>query len=161
MFRTQSRHIVENEGIKIIEIQTQKTGAVVSIPILPPLEALLEKWNYNFPKKMSIQTLNDYIKEICKEAGITEPVTIKRTVGGKKVEEEKQKWELISSHTARRSFATNFYLMGFQASELMPITGHSTEKQFMAYINVTTRQNAKNFAKRAAVLFEKRHLKVV
>ncbi|MCD7940142.1 MAG: tyrosine-type recombinase/integrase, partial [Bacteroides intestinalis] len=53
-----------------------------------------------------------------------------------------KKYELVTSHTARRSFATNLYLSGFPAISIMQITGHCTEKAFMAYIRVTPEQHA-------------------
>ena len=46
-------------------------------------------------------------------------------------------YSLISSHTARRSFATNYYLQGFPTLDLMKITGHKTEKSFLKYIRVS------------------------
>jgi integrase len=56
---------------------------------------------------------------------------------------EKELSQCISSHTARRSFATNYYLDGFPTSELMKITGHRTEKAFLKYIKVTKLDTAK------------------
>jgi hypothetical protein len=45
------------------------------------------------------------------------------------------KWKLISSHTCRRSFASNFYAEeNYPTPILMNITAHSTEKQFLEYI---------------------------
>ena len=50
--------------------------------------------------------------------------------------------ELISTHTARRSFATNMHLMGISSINIMGITGHRTEKAFMKYIKVTPKEHA-------------------
>jgi integrase len=69
-----------------------------------------------------------------------------RTKGGKRVDQTWNKWERLSSHAARRSFATKFFLQGIPAGVLMQITGHSTEKQFMQYINVDPKANAVRFA---------------
>jgi integrase len=52
---------------------------------------------------------------------------------------------LISTHTARRSFATNAYLAGQQTLNIMAITGHSTEKSFNRYIRVTPLEKARLF----------------
>ncbi len=65
-----------------------------------------------------------------------------------------EKWEAVSTHTARRSFATNFYEMGIPAIQLMQITGHAIEKQFMGYINIDKKQNAKNIAKTLARIMQ-------
>jgi integrase len=50
---------------------------------------------------------------------------------------------LVSSHTARRSFATNMYKSGFTSISIMTITGHKTEKAFLTYIRVTQEEHAK------------------
>ena len=52
-------------------------------------------------------------------------------------EESFLKWELLSTHCARRSFATNLFKQGFPAISIMKITGHKSEKTFMRYIKVT------------------------
>lgn len=54
-----------------------------------------------------------------------------------------KKWEMISSHTARRSFATNEYLAGTPTLTIMAITGHKTEKSFLRYIKLTSAEHAK------------------
>lgn len=59
----------------------------------------------------------------------------------------KQKWELISSHTARRSGATNLYNTGrIRINEIMQVTGHTTEKSFMRYIKNSKQDNARKMA---------------
>ena len=57
-----------------------------------------------------------------------------------------EKWQLVSTHTARRSFATNMYLMGVPSITIMRITGHKTEKAFMRYIKLDEEQHAKIIA---------------
>ena len=51
--------------------------------------------------------------------------------------------DLVSSHTARRSFATNYYLQEFPTIDLMKITGHKTERAFLTYIRVSKLDTAK------------------
>ena len=58
----------------------------------------------------------------------------------------KYKWQLVSTHTARRSFATNLYLSGFPAISIMKITGHRTEASFLKYIRITQRDTANQLA---------------
>lgn len=53
-----------------------------------------------------------------------------------------QKCELVKTHTARRSGATNMYLAGIPTIAIMKITGHKTEKEFMKYIKITEEQTA-------------------
>ena len=83
-----------------------------------------------------------------KEIGIktkllNEKVTKKITKGGFQLEHNMFKYELLCSHTARRTMATNLYLSGFPSISIMKITGHTTEKSFMKYIKITPTENAK------------------
>ena len=68
-----------------------------------------------------------------------------------------RKWEMISSHTARRSFATNEYLNGTPSITIMAVTGHKTEKAFLKYIKVTSREHAEKMK----FLWEKRESKLL
>ena len=57
-------------------------------------------------------------------------------------EQRIEKWEAVSSHTARRSAATNMFKAGIPSISIMKITGHKTETQFMKYIKVSKEENA-------------------
>jgi len=83
-------------------------------------------------------------------AEINEKISLKKSKAGKQIDVNMEKWQAVSTHTARRSFATNFYEMGIPAINLMQITGHSSEKQFMGYINIDKKQNAINIAQNLA-----------
>ena len=52
------------------------------------------------------------------------------------------KYQLVSSHTARRSFATNAYKSGVPTIAIMKITGHTKESTFLKYIKVSAQENA-------------------
>jgi integrase len=107
-----------------------------------------------FPRKISDQRFNDYIKKVCKEVGIKKIVEGSRMIGiSVKNENEKEKiihrkklgkypkYELVSSHVCRRSFATNLYGK-IDTLTIMKITGHKTEKQFLDYIKITPKEYA-------------------
>ena len=64
------------------------------------------------------------------------------TKGGERKREVLKKHDLISVHTARRSFATNAYLQNVPTSSIMKITGHRTEKSFLKYIKISQEDNA-------------------
>ena len=88
-----------------------------------------------------------FIKLIMKKIGFTDNVTYSYTKGGKLNTITKVKWEMISSHTARRSAATNMYLTGrMKTYEIMQLTGHTTEKNFFRYIKVTSDDTAKSIS---------------
>jgi integrase len=135
---------IKKENIKgdNIELFQQKTGGKVIIPIHKVVKEILDKYNGAAPENISNQKLNDYIKEVYKAVEVKERIEIISTKGGVRVVKAFEKWELVSSHTARRSFATNLYLMGVPAQTIMKITGHKTETAFLKYIRLDTQEHA-------------------
>jgi integrase len=125
-----------------IVIKTKKTGVVVRIPMHPYVREIFDKYHYFLPPMKSQQNFNKVIKTICKRAAITDPVRIERTVGLKIERKNYPKWQLVSSHTARRSGATNMYLAGIPVFRIMLITGHKTQESFFRYIRITAEENA-------------------
>ena len=79
-------------------------------------------------------------------AYLREKVLKSITRGGKKITTAYEKWQLVSSHTGRRSFATNLYKSGFPSISIMNITGHKTEAAFLKYIKVTPEEHARLLA---------------
>ncbi|HXP49869.1 MAG TPA: site-specific integrase, partial [Bacteroidia bacterium] len=135
----------ENFAGNRLRIKTSKTGAEVVIPLHPHIVAIKAKYKNEangLPRSMSNQKFNEYLKQLGKMAGITRNVNVHTYKGPKVTEETKQAWELISTHTARRSFATNLFKTKFPAISIMKITGHTTEKAFMRYIKVGLEENA-------------------
>ncbi len=127
---------------RILTVTTQKTSSRVSIPLTPRVRSILEKYDGVPPVPMSNQKFNDYLKELGQLAGLTGSVERTRTVGGLRTTNTAQKWELLTTHTARRSFATNAFLAGLPTVSIMMITGHKSEGQFLKYIKITSEQNA-------------------
>ena len=140
-------NIVTINGREYFKIEQQKTGARPTIPILPATRAMLEKYSYNVPRPMANQKFNEYIKDVARLAGLTDEVKITRTEAGKRVTQRYVKWQCVSAHTARRSFATNMYKRDFPTLMIMKITGHQTEKAFLSYIKVTEDENAERMMK--------------
>jgi integrase len=130
---------ISNDKIKI---KTQKTGEFVAIPLHPYVREILDKYNGVPPQNISNQKMNDYLKELGQESKIKEGILISFTKGGMSQSIVHEKWKLITTHTARRSFATNAYLAGVPTIRIMQITGHRTEKSFMKYIKISQEDNA-------------------
>ena len=162
-----------NSGTKVIRIKQEKTAGTVVIPILDErLEALLKKYDYNVPEVLD-QSLNRTIKEICKRLSETVPSLGKkeRTVLNLKerraeVEARKKgvelfeydgqgypirpRWELVASHTARRSCITNMYLSKkFSVQQMMSVSGHKTETMFYKYVKLSLDEYADSVASAA------------
>ena len=131
----------------LIKIKTYKTGETVMIPLHPMVKKIAEKYNYVFPKTITNQKTNKYLKEIGKMVPSLKTQQNKSiTKGGIFQTSFHAKYELITTHTGRRSFATNLYLSGFPTLNIMKLTGHRTESSFMAYIKITNDSNAKALA---------------
>ncbi|MEG2064358.1 MAG: tyrosine-type recombinase/integrase [Alistipes sp.] len=126
---------------KYITIKTVKTGASVVIPIHPIVKSIMQR-GFDLSNTISDQKLNEQIKELCRLAGITSTVMVNKNRGGKNSEITLEKYKLISSHTARRSFATNAYKAGVPTIAIMKITGHTKESTFLKYIKVSAEENA-------------------
>jgi integrase len=141
-------NIREIDGIKLLSLKTQKTSTPVAIPLHPIVDAILTK-NNGIPRRMYDQKINEQIKEIGRLAGIDEMVETNTTIGGKLVTRRQEKYKLICTHTARRSFCTNAYLMGMDSLDIMAISGHTTEKDFRKYIKVTPEQRAVKMSQNA------------
>ncbi|MBL7811411.1 MAG: tyrosine-type recombinase/integrase [Bacteroidetes bacterium] len=138
------RAIVDSE---YIEIETKKTRKKVVIPILPPLERVISKYrngsSIEWPKAISNQKLNDALKEIAQLLpSLQAEYSISKTKGGFEVTTKYKKWQLVTTHTARRSFASNMFLTEMPVNLIMAITGHTTEKQFYHYIKITPKKSA-------------------
>ncbi len=129
-----------------ITFRQKKTNTKVTIPLHPVVSELLQKYNYQMPKPISNQKFNEYIKEAAEIAGLTSPEVLTRTVGGTLKSETMPKFELISSHTGRRSFCTNMYKRGLPTLMIMSISGHRTEKSFLKYIRVKQQEHAEMMA---------------
>lgn len=127
----------------LIEFTQVKTDKLMTVPLHGKIIEILEKYEGDFPKKISDQKYNDYIKMVCKLAKIENP--LKGTKFDKetktKVKKDYPKWELVSSHIGRRSFATNNYGQ-IPTSFLMYMTGHSTEQMFLTYIGKSNKDIA-------------------
>ncbi len=131
---------IKNGFIRITQV---KTGNPVTIPVHPVVKKLLEKRGGETPRAISNEKINAYLKELGQmlpSLAAAETKTI--TKGGAKVVKTLHKWELLTTHTARRSFATNEYLAGTPSLTIMAITGHKTEKAFLRYIRVTLEEHA-------------------
>jgi len=133
-------------GRTFIDVKQAKTDKNVSIPLLPIVQDILRKRNGNFPPTTTDQRYNYYIKSVCRLAKINEPVRGKKAtvtdLGTRKETGVYPKWQLISSHVGRRSFATNYYGK-LPTSYIKDITGHGTEAMLLKYIGKTSKDTAK------------------
>ena len=121
---------------EMIRIRMSKTGTTVVIPLHTISKEIINKYDGNFPKVVNSMKFNSDIKEIGRIADINNHVLTSHKRGIEKIDTIYQKYELITSHTCRRSFCTNQYLAGVPTVFLMKISGHKTERAFLRYIKI-------------------------
>ncbi len=138
--RVSESHIKDG---KFFQIESQKTGQKPLIPIHPHILSILKKREGKFPESISDQKFNEYVKEVGKEIGLNQMIEGAKINPETKRKEEGifPKYELITSHICRRSFATNHYGK-LPNQTIMAITGHRSEKQFLDYIQITPKEHA-------------------
>jgi len=132
------------EGGTYINILTQKTSTKVVIPLNPIVISILKKYDGFIPAPLSNQKMNKYLKTIGEMAGLNSKISITRTKGGIKTKTAIPKYNLIHTHSCRKSFATNAFLAGVPTLAIMKITGHTTENQFLKYVKISEEENANN-----------------
>ncbi len=132
-------------GRKVIDIIQEKTGEQCIIPIRPELEEILRKYDYSLPKVYE-QKVNARIKKIGKKAKINEQVQVTKQKDGFTTKSLVPKYDMIMTHTARRTGCTLMYLAGIPSLDIMKISGHKTEREFLGYIKVSKEETATNLS---------------
>ena len=132
-------------GKAFLTVPTIKTNKNVVIPLRQYVIDIINRYD-GFPEAISPQKFNDYIKEVCQTSEMNDQVLVRKHIKSKVIPEYKPKWELVTSHTGRRSFATNAYLNGIPSIKIMKITGHKKESTFMKYIRISEIENAMDLA---------------
>ena len=129
----------EGNNIKVIDFTQDKTGKIMSVFVNEMVTEILNKRNGDFPRKISDQRYNTYIKIVCEKAGINETVegTMKDSVTKRQVTGIFEKYKLVVSHIGRRSFASNNFSK-FPIVYLMSQTGHTSQRTFFDYIGKTS-----------------------
>ncbi len=125
-YNIRHKNIREKDGRKFIWMKTFKTGDEVMVPINPIVEAICAKYDWILQKHLSNQKTNEYLKTIGELAEINHVVSITTNSGNKRTDSAVKKFEMITTHTARRSFATNAYLEGVPTISIMKMTGQKS-----------------------------------
>jgi integrase len=138
--------VLKPENIRdgLIEITQVKTNDPVVIPLHDAVLRIMARYGGQLPKSFSNQKTNHYLKDLGELTPcLSKEVTRSFTKEGKRQQVRYAKWELLTTHTARRSLATNEYLGGTPTLTIMAITGHKTEKAFLRYIKLVSSDHAK------------------
>lgn len=143
--------IIEIDGYKYFEIKQKKNKKfhrIVNCPITKEMQEIMDKrHNGKPPKRIAEPILNDYIKQVGQMLELNILVKCEYTKGGIEYSEMIPKYDLIKSHTARRSFCTNKYKAGMSVFDIMLFSGHTTEKEFYKYIRIKDQERASHIVK--------------
>lgn len=124
-----------------IKINIKKTKTIDHIiPLNPISKSVLDKYKNTIYEPLPVisgQKFNEYLKECCKIVKIDTPTTISRYSGQKRIDKTVPKYELITSHTARKTFVTNSLALGMTHMTIRDITGHKKEANFMKYLKIS------------------------
>ena len=140
-----------------IQVTTIKTNDTVKIELNDYSKEIIDRYREsNFPNNMvlpviSNQKMNEYLKEMGKICGLDTPITITYYKGHERIDEVHPKYELIGTHTGRRTFICNALMLGISPEIVMKWTGHSDYKTMKPYIDV-----ADSAKKEAMTLFNKK-----
>ena len=136
-----------------IEITTQKTADSLSIELNKVTKAILEKYkdtpfkdNKALPNYTN-QAMNRDIKELCRLAGINEEIRVTTYKGNVRTDKIQPKWELVGTHTGRRTFIVNALSLGITPNIVMKWTGHSDYKAMKPYIDIVDSIKASSMTK--------------
>lgn len=137
--------VTHHSGRKIIQYVQSKTGKLVNVPLHSDVLDIIERLD-GFPRPISVAKFNQYIKELCRKSGLTQTEYGTRQNPETHLKETGyfEKWQLIKSHTCRRSFATNHYNL-MSNKQIMAVTGHATEKMLLNYIGETEVEHIDDF----------------
>ncbi|MCZ4693381.1 hypothetical protein DWB61_01675 [Ancylomarina euxinus] len=154
---------INEENIKddILEITPVKTEKKIFVPLSAMAMQIIHKYDHVLPKPISNQNFNILLKDIGKLALIKTLIPVFKKVGKLRTDSAIPKYKMITSHTARRSFATNCYMDRIPSYEIMKMTGHKTEAAFLKYIRITQEQAAKKLSKHPRFSGKKNNLKII
>ncbi|WP_347022453.1 site-specific integrase [Bacteroides ovatus] len=131
--------ITEINGTEFILLTQQKTDKKVYIPVDRRVRQILDKYDGRLPH-VCPNEMNKLIKTVGLLLGWTHDCGF----DGKRLNPKRGRrfCDMLLSHTARRSFATNAYKAGVPLSSIQAITGHSSEAQLRRYLKLDAEERA-------------------
>jgi len=136
----------DGEEYEVVVFRRTKSRMEQAIPLHETARKIIDKYQGMVPAVISNQKFNVGLKKVCLKAGINDVIIKTKYSGPQRIISKKEKWQLITTHTGRRSFATNALLAGIPMYAIMNITGHKTEDSFRKYIRMEGRISALRIA---------------
>lgn len=142
-----------------IRVVTKKTSDPLNIELNHVTSAILSKYDTRNPNDLALpvisnQKMNDKLKELAKLAGINTPVRKVTYIRSERIEEVKEKWQVITTHCGRRTFIVTALYLDIHTEVIRKWTGHKGDKAMRPYIAIVDKQKRENMAKFDDVLTE-------
>lgn len=125
-------------------ISTKENNEVFA-PLLGAAREIYDKYN-GVPVGEFTAIVMD-VKEVARRARIDREVLKKEVRGGQVIIKRKKAYELIGTHTGRRTFINNMLLNKNPTHLIMKVTGHKTEYAFKRYVGISSEEASQIFLK--------------
>ena len=136
----------QDDQLIFFQVKSSGIKAKLIIPLSDLHREIASSYNYELPKlTYNAFVFNQTLRPLCEKAGIDQEVLVQKVSKYGTRELVSKKYELVSSHTARRSFCTNKFLKGLPASVIMKFSGHSSERSFLKYLKLDAEVVAKKY----------------
>lgn len=136
-----------------IEFVAQKTSDLLKVELNKYSRAILDKYKdigFMDDKALPVisnQKMNNYLKELGKLAEFNQQESVVYFVGNERIEKTYPKYELLSTHCARKTFVTNLIYMGVSDHIIRQWTGHKDTKSFEVYHKIVDEIKTREMAK--------------
>jgi site-specific recombinase XerD len=145
-FTTIHKDNYQSGNLVFSQVKSSGLKAKIIIPLSQNHKTIAESYNYELPNpKVGCFEFNKIIRNLCESAGIVNTILIQNVTKKKTTNLSYRKFQLVSSHTARRSFCTNKFLNGMPVPAIMKFSGHKTERSFMKYLKLDAEITAMKF----------------
>jgi len=148
--RINKEHLKLKDGVSHLRIRQEKTEQFVDVPLITESLEITQKLIKGEIHPISNQNMNRYVKELCKLARLDDLQEVHSYIGKEKKTHVTEKYNLITTHTGRRTFATELLLKGVDAGMVMQFTGHKDYKSFSSYVNIP-KQTQMNIVRNALI----------
>lgn len=145
LWRLKNHHIEQRDGYRVLCLLTEKSvsrlGKIkrVEVPLLPAAERILSRYDAASLRLLPIlsnQKMNDGIKQVAEQAGLTDLVECVEYRAGIPSIVAVEKWKLCSSHIARHTWATQSLIKGVPLEVVSKTLGHSSMNTTKLYAKV-------------------------
>jgi hypothetical protein len=140
---------IKKKKVKVLVVRQQKTDTLVKIPVYEKLYSIFEKHSFKLPPPATEQKYNESVKELCKLVGFTDNELIRESPRGKGEGSKKHTnipfYNLVTTHTGRRTLANRLYLSGTPPQIICLYTGHQDVKSLLNYLKVKPEELLRNY----------------